>query len=308
MAGRRIIAIVLAGIMMAALSLPLSGYTEKPAGVQVMLGLEEGTQGQPELADAQQIIKEIQARFEAIGMSPPEAEQQGSRLIRITLPDAGNTHQLEEVVGILAFEFKEKYEDETVFTGGDIAEVLLQLDPVSGKPVVHVRFHTGQATPAGMQKKSLAVYVTDYSSMTHTLKLAEPGEYTIEGFKDIAEARRVAALLYNASHPLNVKILDSVRQTGATGSGAAAAGAVVAKHPFLDRADRYAAFYNPFRCRELFDLFNLIKFSPGKNAKMSAVFPNAGQQIGLMTRLRYYVEGDDIHGTLSGSRILSLLK
>lgn len=224
--------VILIGLIayVAAYGLNLGKYEVIPVKNLIKLGLDlrggadvvleaQGTPDDPITDEKmERAVATIRERIDSLGVTEPVITRQGSKRIRVGLPEIQDTQRALEVIGKTAqLKFVDEAEN-VVITGNDIkeAKAVYSTDPVTNmqQPVVSL-----ELTPEGAKKfasattnnigKIIAIFLDD--SVISAPQVGEPitdGKCQISGRMTMEEAADLAMLIRAGALPVEMKTLQ----------------------------------------------------------------------------------------------------
>lgn len=187
-------------------------------GISVLMEIQESNIKQE---DVSRTIELLSMRVNNLGVSETSVQQEGSKRIRIDIPDRFDTQAVINEIGKtgnLTF----KAPDGTVVLSGkeDIKDATSYLDE-QGQPIVGL-----ELTDSGAKKfaeatekyigQQIGIYMDEDMISNPTVQsVITGGKAVITGSKDLAEAKTTASIIKSGALPLTVKT-ESVKVVGPT--------------------------------------------------------------------------------------------
>ncbi|MCM8710441.1 protein translocase subunit SecD [Clostridium sp. SYSU_GA19001] len=171
--------------------------------------------------DIDRTLELLSMRVNKMGVSETTIQQEGSKRIRIDIPDRFDTKEVIDTVGKTG---KLKFvgpDNSEILTGSDVKDATTQVDQQTGAPIVGLELNDAGAKKFAdaTQKflnQQIAIYMDEDMISNPTVQaVINDGKAVITGSKDLAEAKRLASIIKSGALPLTVKTA-SVKVVGPT--------------------------------------------------------------------------------------------
>ncbi|HHX86662.1 MAG TPA: protein translocase subunit SecD, partial [Firmicutes bacterium] len=179
--------------------------------------LEAETTGDEEVdADAiERAIAIIRMRVDDLGVAEPSIIPQGTKRIRIELPQVDDEEQAREIIGKTALLTFTGPDGKEIVTGAHLTKAIAERHPQTGQPIVTIEFNEqgaklfAEATGRYLEKPIYISLDQEVISSPVIRSVIPDGSGYIEGNFTFEEAANLALLLRSGSLPLEFKELET---------------------------------------------------------------------------------------------------
>ncbi len=179
--------------------------------------LEAVTTGDEQVdADAiERAIAIIRMRVDDLGVAEPSIIPQGTKRIRIELPQVDNEEQAREIIGKTALLTFAGPDGEEIVTGAHLKTAVAERHPRTGQPIVTIEFNEqgarlfAEATGKYLGQPIIISLDQEVISSPVIRSVIPDGSGFIEGNFTFEEAANLALLLRSGSLPLEFKELET---------------------------------------------------------------------------------------------------